>query len=74
LYERRFSMNKQLAYLIGGFIAGVIIILLALVLLRFAAGSRQNPNGGPGAGQVQPPARQVQIMASYPSSRIGYGG
>ena len=67
-------MNKKLAYIIGGFIAGVVVILLVLVLLRFAAGNRQSPNGGPGAGQVQPPVRLVQITASYPGSGIGYGG
>ena len=67
-------MNKKLAYIIGGFIAGVVVILLVLVLLRFAAGSRQSPNGGPGAGQVQPPARLVQVTANYPGSGIGYGG
>ena len=67
-------MKKNLAYIIGGFIAGVVVILLVLVLLRFAAGNRQSPNGGAGAGQVQPPARQVQVMTSYPSYANGYGG
>ena len=67
-------MNKNLAYIIGGFIAAVVVILLVLVLLRFAAGNRQSPNGGPGAGQVQPPARQVQVVTSYPSNANGYGG
>ena len=67
-------MNKNLAYIIGGFIAAVVVILLVLVLLRFAAGNRQSPNGGPGAGQVQPPARQVQVVISYPSNANGYGG
>jgi hypothetical protein len=62
-------MTKNLAYIIGGFVAGVIVILLILVLLRFAAGNRQSPNGGPGAGQGQPPARQVQVVTSYPGLR-----
>jgi len=28
---RRFSMNRNLAYIIGGFIAGVVVILLGII-------------------------------------------
>lgn len=68
-------MNKKFAYLIGGFIAGVIVIILVLVLLGLAVGvNKPGPSGGPGSGQIQPQSRLVQVMASYPDPGIGYTG